>query len=289
MDILWAALAICAMVSVTFYVFAVSWQRMLKGHSRAIRALFQRLEALEAMEDPLMRRRIGELMPSPLEQVHIFSFRLSDRFWRDTLGATEQQIHHIHEHGTFVGSVKIEAWRSHLTITLRELLPQSKSGDWQSRTVDIYATDSGAPTVLWELCLEPAVNSRALEPASVELRYENRALVLTTRTWTQKAWPETSHSESADERIVFCIPLDAEQLVDFRVPETNMEAGGIEREVTAASTEMGTRDADARIAFFSHQDEREGVDWQLRIRDLAGRTASGHWTVMEPRRVRRVS
>lgn len=82
MDILWAALAICAIVSVAFYALALSWQRMLRGHSRAIRGLFQRLEALEAMDDPLMRRRIGELMPSPLEQVHILSFRLGERFWR---------------------------------------------------------------------------------------------------------------------------------------------------------------------------------------------------------------
>ncbi|MGB6484607.1 MAG: hypothetical protein WBE86_14065 [Candidatus Acidiferrales bacterium] len=289
MEILWAALAICALVSVTFYVLALSWQRMLRSHSRAIRALFQRLEALEGMEDPMMRRKIGELMPSPLEQVHILSFRLGERFWRDTLGATEQQVRHIHEKGTFIGSVKIEVWRSHAAITLRELLPQSKSAGWQTRTVDIYATDSSAPATLWELGLEPETNSRAMEPPSVELRYENGVIVLATRNWTNRARPEAPNSGSANERIVFRIPLDAEQLAQFRAPETDRETGRVESETTGGSSEAGGQCADAWIASFSHQDERQGVDWQLHIRDLNGRTASEHWTIMEPPQVRRVS
>ena len=289
MDILWAAIAICAIVSVAFYVLALSWQRMLRSHSRAIRELFDRLEALEAMDDPLMRRKIGELMPSPLEQVHILSFRLSERFWRDTLGATELQVRHVHEHGTFIGSVKIEVWRSHAAITVRELLPQSKSAGWQTRTVDIYATDSSAPAVLWQLCLEPAANSRGTEPPSVELRYVNGAIVLATRSGTNRARPEASHSESMDERIVFCIPLDAEQLAQFRVPEVDRETGGVESEAAAGPSGAGGQRADGWIASFSHQDERQGVDWQLRIRDLNGRTTSEHWTIMEPPQVRRVS
>ncbi len=288
MDILWAALAICAIVSVAFYALALSWQRMLRGHSRAIRALFQRLEALEAMDDPLMRRRIGELMPSPLEQVHILSFRLGERFWRDTLGATEQQVRHVHEHGTFVGSVKVEVWRNHLAITLRELLPQSRAAGWQTRTVDIYAADAGAPVELWELCLEPVAKSSAIESPSVELRYENRAIILATQTSSNKALPGALNSDATEERIVFRIPLDAEQLSEFRVPEADMETG-IGPEATAGSFETGGQRGDAPIASFSHQDERQGVDWQLLIRDLNRRTASENWTLMEPPRVRRVS
>lgn len=287
MDILWAALAICAIVSVAFYALALSWQRMLRGHSRAIRGLFQRLEALEAMDDPLMRRRIGELMPSPLEQVHILSFRLGERFWRDTLGATEQQVRHVHEHGTFVGSVKIEVWRNHIAITLRELLPQSRTAGWQTRTVDIYAVDASAPVELWELCLEPATNS-AIESPSVELRYENRAIVLAAQTLPNKALPGALNRGSMEERIVFRIPLDAEQLAEFRVTETDMETE-VKPEAAVGSFEAGAQRGDAPMALFSHQDERQGVDWQLRIRDLNGRTASEHWTVMESPRIRRVS
>ncbi|MFZ0638302.1 MAG: hypothetical protein WA020_15840 [Candidatus Acidiferrales bacterium] len=289
MDILWTAIAICAMVSVAFYVLALSWQRMLRSHSRAIRELFDRLESLEAMDDPLMRRKIGELMPSPLEQVYILSFRLGERFWRDTLGANEQQVRHIHEHGTFIGSVKIEVWRSHAAITLRELLPQSKSAGWQTRTVDLYATDSAAPAVLWQLCLEPAANSRGTEPPLVELRYENGTIVLATRSGANRARPEGSHGESVDERIVFCIPLDAEQLAQFRVPEAKRETGGVESEPAAGPSEAGGQCADRWFASFSHQEERQGVDWQLRVRDLNSQTASGHWTIMEPPQVRRVS
>jgi hypothetical protein len=287
MDVLWAAVAICAMVSLVFYVLAASWQRMLRSHSRAIRDLFQRMEALESMEDPLVRRKIGELAPSPLEQVHILSFRLSEQFWRDTMGATEQQMRQVHEYGIFVGSVKMEMWRSHVAVILTELLPQSKSAGWQTRSMDIYAPDS-APTVLWELCLPPTANSPAVDPPSVQLRYENRAVILAARSKIKRNWPDASDSESAGERIVFRIPLDAEHLAQFRDPDPEVDDGETGK-ATAAPLEGGGQRADAHIASFSHEDERQGVDWQLHIRELDGRTSSENWTIMEPPRVRRVS
>jgi hypothetical protein len=288
MDVLWAAVAICAMVSLVFYVLAASWQRMLRSHSRAIRDLLQRIETLESMEDPFVRRKIGELAPSPLEQVHILSFRLSERFWQNTLGATEQQMRHVHEHGIFVGSVKMEMWRSHVAVTLTELLPQSKSAGWQARTVDIYASDSSAPTVLWELCLSPSANSPAVAPPSVQLRYENHTVILAARTKIKRNWPQASNIESADERIVFRIPLDAEHLAQFRAPDPEMDDGET-GEAAAAPFEAGSLRADASITSFSHQDEQQGVDWHLHIRELNGRTSSENWTIMEPPQVRRVS
>jgi hypothetical protein len=288
MDVLWAAVAICAIVSLVFYVLAASWQRMLKSQSRAIRDLLQRVDALESMEDPFVRRRIAELSPSPLEQVHVLSFQLSERFWRDTLGATEQQIRCVHEHATFVGSVKIEMWRSHIAITVTELLPQNKSAGWQARTMDIYAADSSVPEVLWELCLAPSTNSHAAQAPSVQLRYENQTVVLAARPATKKNRPETLNGEPADERIVFCIPLGAERLAEFRTSDTETVNGGTE-EAGAAPFESKSHRARANVASFSHEDERQGVDWQLHIRELNGRTASEQWTIMEPPRVRRVS
>jgi hypothetical protein len=289
MDVLWAALAICIMVGVTFYVLAAAWQRTLRSHSRALRALFQRLDALEAMEDPLMRRRIGELMPSPLEQVHILSFRLSDRFWRTALGATDQQLVHVREHGTFIGSVKIEIWRSHVSITLRELLPQGKSGGWQARTLDIYESESAAPTALWELRLEPEAGTPAAETPSVQLRYENKGIVLAARTSARATWPQDSDRGSVHETIVFCIPLDMEQLGEFRMAEDEIENGGTEDEATVTSFGAERHSAVGSMASFSHQDDRQGFDWELRSRNLNGRTSSPDWTIMEPPRIRRVS
>lgn len=278
MDILWATMAICAVVSVVFYVLALSWQRTLRSQAGAIRALVQRLETLEAMEDPAIRHRIGELMPPPLEKVCIFSFRLGDQFWRETAGATETQISHIHEHGTFVGSVKIETWRSHVTVTLRELPPHSQSSGWQTRTVDVYSTDSGAGTVLWELSLDPEFNLLIQKPQILELRYENKAIVLAIRALPREAWAGAPNGDTLEEKIIFCIPLDAEQLAEFRVSETDMRA-----RIDGEKEEGGS------IASFTCQGERQGVDWQLRLRSFDGRVSAGHWTIVKPRRERRVS
>lgn len=278
MDILWAAMAICAIVSVVFYVLAISWQRTLRNQAAAIRTLVQRLEAFESMEDPVMRRKISELMPSPLEEVSILSFRLSDGFWRNTAGLTEAQIRHIHEQGTFVGSVKIETWRSHVTVTLRELPPHTQSSGWQTRTVDIYETGSDAGTVLWELDLEPALTLSTRRHATLELRYENKTVVLAMRHAMKQARTEIAKGENPEERIVFRIPLKTEQLVEFRMPETDRGTG----------TEGG-KEEDTSVGSFAFQDEQQGVDWQLRLRSFERRISSGHWTIVEPRRTRRVS
>jgi len=277
MDILWAAMAICAIVSVVFYVLAISWQRTLRSQAGAIRMLGQRLETLETMEDPVMRRKIGDLMPSPLEEVCVLSFRMGSGFWLDTVGLTETQVRHIHEHGTFVGSIKIEIWRSHVTITLRELPPHTQSSSWQTRTVDIYETGSGAGTVLWELDLEPTANVSMRKPAALELSYENRAIVLAIRYIPKENWPGASRGETAGERVVFRIPLDPEHLAEFRTPETAVHAG------------IEAQEEDASATSFAFQDERQDVDWHLRIHNFNGHMSSGKWAIIEPRCALRVS
>lgn len=282
MDVLWAAVAICAIVSLVLYVLAASWQRMLRSHARAIRDLLGRIEALESMEDPFVRSRMGRLAPLPLEQVHILSFRLSERFWRDTLGATEQQIRHVHEHGTFLGSVKMEVWRSHMAITLRELLPQSKSAGWQTRSLDVY---DGEPTVLWELCLGAAAPVPLADAPSLQLRYENHSVILAARARTRPSSRDSMNKEPAEESIVFRIPLEAHELHAFRAREAERrnDPHGADAPGDPASLR-----ADPALASFSHQDERQGVDWQLHIRELNGRTSSQQWTMISPPQARRV-
>jgi hypothetical protein len=70
------------------------------------------------MNDPELRRRLSDAAPVPLEQVLTLSFRLGDRFWRDTLRASDDDQKFVREYGSFVGAVKLERWRSHTVATI---------------------------------------------------------------------------------------------------------------------------------------------------------------------------
>ncbi len=193
MDIAWTALGICVVVGFVFYVLAKYWQRLLMSHSWSIKRLADRVQALEAIEDPDFRKRLSDSTPSPLEQVYTFSFRLSDRFWKDTLQATPEELAYVRSHGKFLGSIKIERWRGHSVVTVVELLPQSRSAGWQTRSIDLYPLGNGYVTgdaplrlpgenscvTLWELPLAAANEANIAEPPeSLELRLEYDALVL---------------------------------------------------------------------------------------------------------------
>ena len=148
MDILWVALAVCVIVGFVFVVLARHWQRLLVHQSWTIRRLTDRVASLEEVADPNFRRKLDESAPSPLERVYTFSFRVNDDFWRKTVKATPRQLQYIREHGNFLGSVKIEQWRSHNVVTVTEVLPQAKSATWQTRSFDVFPDDRrkrGAP------------------------------------------------------------------------------------------------------------------------------------------------
>jgi hypothetical protein len=278
MDILWVALAISAVVGFVFYVMASYWGRLLKSHSKAIRFLMQRVEALEEMEDPRLRQKMDDSAPSPLEQVYIFSFRLGERFWEDTIGATSEQMRYIREHGKFLGSAKIERWRSHIAVTLTELLPQSQSAGWQTRKVDIYPVNgSSGSAILWELYLESPANSSAHEPhPALELSFEDELLVLRARSGKLSA---------SGEKIIFHVPLDTELLSPFRVrDEETGELDDGEGSVGIAARQR----KDSWLTFYSNQDEKQGLDWQLCLRDLDRKAAWERWKIVEPQRVSRV-
>lgn len=302
MDTLWVGLGISAVVGFVFYVLAGYWQRLLKGHSRAIRALFDRIATLEQMEDPRFRKMVGDSAPSPLEQVYVFSFRLGERFWTHTIGASSEQLRYIREHGKFLGSVKIERWRSHIAVTLTELLPQSQSAGWQTRTVDIYPTkEMGASANLWELYLDSPENSQDSEaPLVLELRMEDESLVLQTRHGTTRLGTaygtslgslfgsslgssvraEEKSLASAGEKILFQVPFDGDQLAAFRVSEDAADGDTL----LPASPR-----ADSWLAFYRNQDERQDVEWQLCLRDLDRKTIWERWNIAEPWQTRRVS
>ncbi|MHB8527412.1 MAG: hypothetical protein ACYDD2_14820 [Candidatus Acidiferrales bacterium] len=281
MDILWTGLGISAVVAFVFYALASYWQRLLKNQSRAIRALFDRIEALEELDDPRFRKMVGESVPSPLEQVYVFSFRLSEHFWTETVGANNEQLRYIRENGKFLGSMKIERWRSHIAIAVTELLPQSQSAGWLTRTVDIYPTKGAvSPVSLWELYAEPPASSRGYAPAPVlELRLENESLVLRARPTGPSLGIAGRVPSRDEESIIFDVPLDGDQLSPFRVSDE--DADGSEQPASSKT--------ESWLAFYRGNDEQRGVDWQLCVRDLNRKILCERWNIVEPWPARRVS
>jgi hypothetical protein len=286
MDMLWVALGISAVVGFVFYAMASYWGRLLKSHSKVIRFLTQRVEALEEMEDPRLRQRLGDSAPSPLEQVYIFSFRLGERFWPETIGATPEQMRYIREQGKFLGSAKIERWRSHITVTLTELLPQTQSAGWKTRTVDIYPMNgSSGSAVLWELYLEAPANTAERETHPLlELRYEEELLVLRARGGRLPANRERMAAPENGGRVLFRVPLERELLSEYRVSEEESE---IENGEDGAAVSRGRQRKDSWVTFYRHEDEKQGVDWQLCLRDLGRKAAWEQWRIVEPQQARR--
>lgn len=282
MDLVWIALGICAVVGFVFYVLAQYWQRLLSHHTRALRDLTDRVQALEAMEDPEFRRKIGDSAPSPLEQVFTFSFRLSEQFWRETLGASPEEIAYVKAYGKFVGSVKIEHWRSHSVVTVYEVLPQSKSAEWESRSIDVYSgsgADSDEPVALWDLPLAPNANYAPEAAPALELRLVENALELRAMHGRFGSGQENGGAAHAAEHVFFFVPLDAARLADYRRSDADDPT---EPADPAPVAQTGS----SWIAYFAHPDERQGVDWQLCIRDLGRKEEWERWKIWEPWEVR---
>ncbi|MHB8410473.1 MAG: hypothetical protein ACYDDI_00840 [Candidatus Acidiferrales bacterium] len=281
MDILWMGLGISAVVAFVFYALASYWQRLLKSQSRAIRALFDRIEALEEMDDPRFRKMVGESVPSPLEQVYVFNFRVSERFWTETVGANNEQLRYIRENGKILGSVKIERWRSHIAVAVTELLPQSQSAGWLTRTVDIYPTkEAVSPVSLWELYAEPPANSRGSAPApALELRLENESLILTARPAGPSLGIAGRVPSRVEETVIFEVSLDGDQLSPFRVSQDDADG----------DAQPASSKTDSWLAFYRGNDEQRGVDWQLCVRDLNRKAIWERWNIVEPWQTRRVS
>lgn len=277
MNILWAALAICVVVAFVFYILALSWQRTLGRQSRAIHTLYQRLEALESLEDPFLRRRVNELAPSQLEEVSIFSLNFSERFWRSSLGASESRARRIRENATMLGSVKFEIWRSHLTITLTELPPASRAAGWHNRVINIYDSEPRQPITLWELSLEHDADLAISGGRILQLRFWNRCLELLVCGPAEGPIARDQNAV-AGEQLFFCIPLDSERLSEHRIESA--EQG--ERVPDQEAPEKG-------VLRFSHEDENLGIAWRLSIRILGGGGVSDKWRFVAPAPARRVS
>jgi hypothetical protein len=279
-DILWPAIGICLIVCVVFYALARHWHRILQHQSWMVRKLAARVQLLEEMKDPQFRRRIGENAPPPLEQVFTFSFRLSERFWRTTLALTDEDWNFIRTYGSFVGSVKLECWRSHTVATITEVLPESKTARWETRSLDFYP-DAGKATeelTLWELRLSPP-NGSAVRPPSLELVLRRNALELCGRFPDTKSLNRNGETVADEEAGIFRVPLNATGLAQFRSQDP-LENGDAMSEKTMSAGFNSA--ASSWRAFYSYVDETIGFEWQLWSRDLGKKAEWEHWKILEP-------
>jgi hypothetical protein len=279
MEILWPALGIGAIVMFVFYVLAQHWQRVLRQQSWTIRRLLDRVRDLEEMTDPELRRRLSESTPVPLEQVFTLTFRLSDRFWHDALHTTEDDLKFIREFGSFVGSVKLERWRSHAVATITEVLPNRKATGWQTRSLDFYpdGAKSGDALSLWELALaRPGLSTE--RPPSLELVLRENSMDLIGHL-AGGASANGNRTQTGHEQVMFFrVPLDTALLAEFRSHDPSDSADNGSGNSSAG--EIPTN-ANSWHAFYSDRNDGLGIEWQLRLRDLNKKSEWERWKILE--------
>jgi hypothetical protein len=280
METLWSALGICAIVGFVFYVLAAHWQRLLRHQFWTIRRLTDRVQILEELADPAFRQRLGDSIPVPLGQVFTFSFHLSDRFWREKLYIADQNWKFIRG-GSFVASAKLEKWRSHTVATITEVLPESKSARWKTRSLDFYPDAAKAHDfiVLWELALAP-INGSGQRPPVLQLVLLRSALELRGHLLTDGTKnSQEGRNRFADEDIFLHVPLDSELLAEFRRQDPTVE--DVE-ETPGTSVKTVVPTANSWHSFYSNRDENVGIEWNLRMYDLQVKAEWERWKILEP-------
>jgi hypothetical protein len=273
MDILWPALGISAIVVVVLYALAGHWGRLLRQQNIAIRHLADRLQLVEEVDNPRFRELISESAPVPLEQVLTFSFRFNDRFWRETLHLSDANWNFVRSFGSFVGSVKLERWRSHTVATITEVLPDRKTAAWQKRSLDYYpgAAGRGEALTLWELPLaRPTPMSRT---PSLELVLRGNAMELAAHVAGLPLGGDAGESNLSDQILFFRTPLDPAHLAEFRGNDPAQHSNG-----NGASNGNGLN---SWRSFYSWENENLGVEWQLRVLDLSQKIDWDRWKVLE--------
>jgi hypothetical protein len=270
MEILWPALGISVIVGFVIFVLAQHWNRILRHHSWTLRRLSDRLQDIEEVGDPEFRRRLGQALPSPLEQVFNFSLRLDERFWRETVRASDEDLRFIRSFGSVLGSVKIERWRGRSVATVMEILPDAKAASWRTRTLDIYSEDVKGNDAfpLWELPL--ALSTRPVDrPPRLELVLRQDSLELRRRA-PSEYWTGSEMRQAEEHTVYVRVPLDPARLAEFRsnqpfptVAETHTNAGSCR-------------------AFYAAENQAAGYQWQLVLRDLEKTAEWEQWKILEP-------
>lgn len=288
MDVLWAALGITLIVVFVFFVLAQYWQKLLRHHSRAIRQLAERVQTLEEVADPELRRRLGNAAPVPLEQVYTFSLRLGERFWRETVRASEADRQFIHEYGSFLASLKLERWRSHTVATVSEILPARKSAGLQTRTLDYYPNPSirDEGLLLWELALARP-SAPGLRPPSLELLLSGDALELRgplAALAAESSGNEDSGRVPEEETLLLRLPLDPDKLSEYRHDDPDSDVAEDQANngnANGAAPPRRSSSAGSWQAFYSRSYEKLGIEWELRLRDLSKKAEWERWRIWE--------
>src|SRR5262249_8972391 len=157
--------------------------------------------------------------------------------------------------GSFVGSVKLERWRSHRGATDTEGLPDRKSTGWQTRTLDFYsgAHGSGGAMSLWDWALSwPYASSRRppwlslwLHSSDVELPGHLLALEAPLRVSLQGR----GDLEGDGEVLFFRVSIDPAELAEFRSHDPADTAGN------GKASRGSAFDGSSWQAFYSFGDE----------------------------------
>lgn len=280
MDVLWPAIGISIIVGFVFYILAVHWGRVLQKQAWTIRRLSHRVETLEEVENPRFLERINESAPSPLEQVFTFSFRFSDRFWRETLHLSDGDWSFVRSFGSFVGSIKLERWRSHTIATINEVLPDRKTAAWQTRMLDYYPGPGGRDTLaLWDLALAQPANGDGppalelvLRGNAVELYGHRLRCAVTTNGNGNGASGKHDGASGEEEALFFRVPLDATLLGEFRSHDPAESENG---------DGLHNGDSHSWRAFYSWRDDSLGVEWHLRVLDLNRKADWERWKILD--------
>lgn len=264
-----------ALVGFVFFVFIRHWNKILRTQTWTLRQLSLRVHDLEALADPAFRRRLEESAPVPLEQVFTLTFRFTDAFWKNTLGLRLEDECYIRDFGSFVGSVKLERWRSHTVANVNEVLPSNQSARWQTRTLHYFSTTAGEGegVQLWELALGP--REGLLRRADfLELQIVSRRAIDCIELRGRHLRSRLATSPPRDD-LLFTIPLDRAMLALHRAPEP----GG-------ASTHPGERAAPECTwkGFYSFQDNVRGIEWQLWMQDLTQKAEWDRWKILDAAR-----
>jgi hypothetical protein len=275
MDILWAAVGISIIVGFVLYVGAGHQAGVLRKQSLLIRHLSDRLHLLEEVENPQFRQRIGASAPPPLEQVLTFSFRFSERFWRGTLRLSQADWDFVRTFGSFVGSVKLERWRSHTVATITEVLSNRKTAAWQTRRLEYYPALAGQndSLTLWEL---PLGRPNASQPSlTLELSLRGDALELFTSVREPARPNATGTASESDGAVFFRAPLDPVRLSNFRAedPSAGSKGNGSGGANVGKSVPWQT--------FYAWEDESRGLAWHLHLRDLSRKAEWERWKILE--------
>jgi hypothetical protein len=279
MDVSWLALILAVAIVFVFFTLVQHWQRLVRRQAWSIKRLAERVEDLESITDPTFVQRLSEAAPMPLEQVFTFSLRLSDRFWGETLQATEDQKRFVRAYGSFIGSVKLERWRSHTVATITEVLPEGRQARWQTRSLDLYSdlTTTDGRWMLWELPLSRPGSSDGRPPSiALLLRANSVELCGHLRMNPLSASANGQQDSLVLQEIVFLrVPLDRTQLAAFRTQDPAQNGTG-----DSTQHELSSH-ANAWQSFYSGAEETLGIEWQLRLHDFSKRSEWQRWKILE--------